>query len=198
MSDRIVERQSDPVPRLRRLTMQVRVLAVVLAIILVAKLAYIALIGGWKVALAAGGIIVLLFGAWRWIEAAVGSARMRRFISRGRFTLPRKEGAPISGSIDSWLLLKDGFKAVGVDRNAGLIWFFPSPRTALAYKVASLCRIEAGERKTWLGGRIRTVRLSDSLVGPWTEFIVREGDVDCFVRSLSETSPNARIRTSRR
>jgi hypothetical protein len=198
MSDRIVERQSDPVPGLQRLTMQVRVLAVGLAIILVAKLAYIALIAGWKVALAAAGIIALLFGAWSWIEAAVGRARMRRFISRGRFTLRRKEGAPISGSIDSWLLLKDGFKAAGVDQNAGLIWFFPSLRTALAYKVASLRRTETGERKSWLGGRIRTVRLSDSLVGPWTEFVVREGDVDTFVTVLSETAPGARIRISTR
>lgn len=198
MSNRVVERQSDPIPRLRRLTMQVRILAVVLAVILVAKIAYIGLIAGWKVALVASGIIALLFGAWSWVETAVGIARMRRFVSRGRFTLPRKEGTPISGSIDSWLLLKDGFKAAGVDRNAGLIWFFPSTRNALAYKAASLGRIETSKRKTWLGGRIRTVRLSDSLVGPWTEFIVREGDVNSFIRVLSKTAPDARIRTSLR
>ena len=198
MSNRVVERQGDPIPRLRRLTMQVRILAVVLGVILAAKIAYIGLIAGWKVALAASGIIALLFCAWSWIETAVGIARMRRFVSRGRFTLPRKEGTPISGSIDSWLLLKDGFKAVGVDRNAGLIWFFPSTRNALADKAASLGRIETTERKTWLGGRIQTIRLSDSLIGPWIEFNVREGDVNSFVRVLSETAPDARIRTSPR
>lgn len=198
MSDRIVEHHDDPIPRLRRLTMQVRVLIVIGTILVTAKLAYIALVAGWKVALASGGIVALLIGAWIWIESAIGVARMRRFMSKGRFVFPRKDGPPINGSVDSWLLLKDGFKAAAVDRNAGLIWFFPSRRTLRALKIGMLRRIEAGEGKNWLGRKIRTLRLSDSLHGAWVEFDVRDGNVDHFVRVIGETVPGAGIRTSQR
>jgi hypothetical protein len=89
MSDHIVERHDDPIPRLRRLTMQVRVLIAIGAILVIAKLAYIALVAGWKVALAAGAIVAILIGAWIWIEAAIGLVRMRRLLSKGRFAFPQ-------------------------------------------------------------------------------------------------------------
>ena len=143
----------------------------------------------WKggfIGLIVVAILVAIIAIWMCIEGAIERMRFRRLMRSGRFSLPVKNAMPITGSVDAWLLLADGFRAAAVDRSQGALWFFPSPKRAHLISLSAVPHLERGTRRTWYGRTRDVLRLSDQFIGASTDIVVREGDLDAFLRAAGE------------
>jgi hypothetical protein len=186
MSLRTVERSDDPISRLQGMKRRLRWTIVVGIAILCAQFGYLALTTGWKVAVGAALVVAVFFDLWSRIEAALANGRMRKLMKSGGFALDQGVGPPVTGAIDSWLLLRGGYRAVAVDRAANLMWFFASPKVAHSFPLSAIRRAERQRVRGWLGRHADLLRLSDSFAGPWLSFAVIEGDVARFAQNFAK------------
>jgi hypothetical protein len=184
MSDTVV-RAGDPADTVQKTLRSAKRTVAIIYLWLAAIGAYIIWKGG-LIGLIVVAVVVAISAIWMRVEGAIESLRMRRLMQSGTFTLPAKNAPPLTGSVDAWLLLAGGFKAAAVDRTEGALWFFPSRKRVYRFDLGAFRRIERGVRKTWYGGTVDILRLSDQYAGPSLDFVVREGDILDFLRAAQQ------------